>query len=55
VEYAVVFAGFLAVVVALGVFRDALQGGLLVEHALACAPHHVSGVVTGVVSDVFLV
>ncbi len=54
VEFAVVLFGFLAMLAALGVLWRALEGGLLVEHALQSASHHVETVVPGVVADVFL-
>ena len=54
VEFAVVGAGFLALVIALGILWRALEGGLFVEHALASASHHVFAVSIGVVGDVFL-
>lgn len=54
VEFAVVMAGFLVVVVGLGVLWRAFEGGLFVEHALAAASHHVQGVAPGTIADVFL-
>ncbi len=52
VEYAVVVAAFLSVVVALGAFGRILGGGLFVEHAVASASHHVAGA-TAAIIDVF--
>ncbi len=54
VEYAVMTAAFLALVVALGVLWRPLEGGLFVEHALMAASHHVQGTAPGGVADVFL-
>ncbi len=53
VEYAVVFVGFLSVIIALGFMGNAIGDGLLVEHALQVASHHVVAVVPGVICDVF--
>ncbi|MCL1797826.1 MAG: hypothetical protein FWG24_05910 [Eggerthellaceae bacterium] len=54
VEFAVVCAAFVSLVVALSVLWHALQSGLFVEHALASASHHLQSVSAGVVGDVFL-
>ena len=54
VEFALVTAGLLAVVVACGALWRSLEGGLFVEHALTAASHHVQGVAPGAVADVFL-
>lgn len=54
VEYAVVAAGFLALTVALVTFWRMLDGGLLVEHALAVASHHIQAVAPTTVVDIFL-
>jgi len=54
VELALVIAGFLVLVLALGVLWRALEGGLFVDHALASASHHLHSVDGGVVGDVFL-
>lgn len=40
-EYAVVLAGFLAVVAGAGLLMRALGDGIVVEHALAAASHHI--------------
>ena len=55
VEYAVIFAGFLSLVLAFGSLWHVLDGGVLVAHALASASHHVRGVFSGVLADAFLV
>lgn len=52
VEYAVVMAASLAVVVALGLLWNAVDDGLFVQHAVASASHNVQGAFGGV-ADVF--
>ena len=52
VEYALILAAFLTVVVGLGLLLRALDGGLFVEHALASASHHVQASM-GWMTDVF--
>ena len=47
-------AGFLAATVALGTMWNAFGGGLLVEHALAVASHHVQAVAPTTIADIFL-
>lgn len=54
VEFAVVTAGFLAATVALGAMWHAFNGGMLVEHALSVASHHVQSVAPTTIADVFL-
>ncbi|OUO92165.1 hypothetical protein B5F40_02015 [Gordonibacter sp. An230] len=54
VEFAVVTAAFLAMLVALGMLWRCLEGGLFVEHALLSASHHVQLAAPGSVADVFL-
>lgn len=54
VEFAVVMAGFLAMTVALAAMWRAFGGGLLVEHALAVASHHIQSVAPVTVVDVFM-
>ena len=53
-EFAVVMSGFLCVTVALSLLWHALGDGLLVQHALACASHHVQAVLPTTVADIFL-
>lgn len=53
-EYALVMVGFLSVVAALASLWRVLDGGVLVEHALMSASHHVQAVAPGVATDVFL-
>lgn len=54
VEYAVVLAGFLALLVALGLLHDSFREGLFVQHALLSASHHINNVHLGVLYDAFL-
>ncbi len=53
-EYAVVLAGFLALVVGLGTLRHVVSGDMLVGHALSAASHHLEAASLGWVGDVFL-
>ncbi|WP_227115114.1 hypothetical protein [Gordonibacter urolithinfaciens] len=53
-EFALVTAGLLAVIVACGALWRSFEGGLFVEHALIAASHHVQGTAPGAVADVFL-
>ena len=53
VEYAIVLAGLLCVVVGLGALSNALSDGLFVQHALVSASHHVQAAALGSVGDVF--
>lgn len=54
VEFAVVAAAFASVVVALSALWHVMGEGLLVQHALAGASHHVQDVMPAYLSDVFL-
>ncbi len=54
VEYVIVFAAFLALVLGLGAMADLFQSGLVVEHALQSASHHLKDVATGAWADVLL-
>ena len=49
-----VTAGFLAATVALGAMWHAFGDGLLLEHALAVASHHVQAVAPAALVDIFL-
>ena len=53
VEYAVVLAGVLCAIMALGMLAKAMGEGLFVEHALMSASHHLQLVALGSVADVF--
>ena len=53
-EYALVVFAFLGVVVGLGAMWHMLDDGILVQHALQSASHHVSSVAPGAFSDVFM-
>lgn len=54
VEYAIVFAAFLAMVVGLGAVANLLESGLVLEHALRSASHHLSNVAAAAWADIFL-
>ena len=54
VEFAVVTAAFLCVTFVLALLWRTFGAGLLVEHALAVASHHVQLVLPTTVGDVFL-
>lgn len=54
VEFALVGAAFLSLVVALALLWRALESGLFVEHAVISASHHVRSVMEGVLGDAFL-
>ena len=54
VEFAIVATAFMAVTVALTVMWKAFGGGLLVEHALAVASHHIQAVAPVTIVDIFL-
>lgn len=54
VEYVVVFAGFLAMVIGLGVVANFLESGLVVQHALQSASHHIQSALTVAWADVLL-
>ena len=54
IEYAIVIAGFLALIVALGALWRFLESASLVEHAVQGASHHVSGASLGGILDVLL-
>jgi Flp pilus assembly protein TadG len=54
VEFALICAGFLSLLLALGALWHAFQSGTFVAHALLSASHHLSEVAPGVIGDVFL-
>ena len=54
VVYAIVFAAFLAMVVGLGAVANLLESGLVLEHALQSASHHLNNVATAAWADIFL-
>ena len=53
VEFAVVTAGFLALLVGLGTFVNMLGDGVIIQHALASASHHLQDVPAPFIADVF--
>lgn len=54
VEYAIILAAFLAVVLGLGALWHLFDAGLVVDHALQSASHHLWQVSEGALIDVFL-
>ena len=54
VEFAVIAAGFLAATVGLAALARVFGDGLLVEHALSAASHHIQGTAPAFVLDVLL-
>lgn len=54
VEYAIILAAFLAVVLGLGALWHLFDTGLVVDHALQSASHHLQQVSEGALIDVFL-
>ena len=54
VEFAIVTAGFLAIVLGLGSFWHSFDSGVFVEHALAAASHHINLAAIGAAADIFL-
>lgn len=54
VEFAVIAAGFMSLTVALSAVWHLFDGGLLVEHALAVASHHIQTVAPATIADIFL-
>lgn len=48
------FAAFLAMVVGLGAVANLLESGLVLEHALRSASHHLSNVAAAAWADIFL-
>lgn len=53
VEYAIVLAAFLAVVMGLGALSNLFTAGTVVDHALLSASHHIGGDVSSAVLDIF--
>ncbi len=49
VEYAVVLGALLCVVAGLGALASAVGDGVLAQHAIAAASHHVEGSVGGAI------
>ena len=54
VEFAVITAAFLVITAALGAMRHVVTDGLLVEHAVAVASHHLQAVAPATIGDIFL-
>ena len=54
VEFAVVMAGFMSLTVALATLWHALDSGLILNHVLAVASHHIQAVAPVTITDIFL-
>lgn len=54
VEYALTLLAFASVLVGLGALASTLEGGTLVAHAVAGAPHNVTGAYSGFLVDLVL-
>lgn len=54
VEYALVVFAFLGLLGGLGAMWHLLDAGMLVQHALQSASHHISAVAPGAFADVFM-
>lgn len=53
VEYAIVSAALLVVVLALGLLWNLGDDGIFVDHAQSSASHHLEDAAAGIVGDVF--
>ena len=54
VEFAVIMAGFLSLTVGLAALWHAFDSGMVVEHVLAIASHHIQLVAPATIADLFL-
>lgn len=53
VEFAIVTAAVLIIVITLGLLWNLGDAGVFVNHALSCASHHLQNAAAGIVGDVF--
>lgn len=53
VEFAIVTAAFLIIVIAISAFWNLSEDGILIEHAIKSASHQIENVATGFLGDVF--
>lgn len=53
VEFAIIVAAMLIIVIALSLIWKTSSNGLLIEHALNSASHHIEQAAIGIVGDVF--
>ena len=53
VEFAIVSAAMLVVVIVLGLFWNLGDDGIFVDHAQSSASHHLEDAAAGIVGDVF--
>ncbi len=52
VEFALIMAAFICLVLGLGALWHAFDGGVFVDHALMSASHHLTDVDAGAIGDV---
>lgn len=53
VEFAIVTAAFLVIVVALSLLWNMGDTGIFIDHAISSASHHLQDAAAGIVGDVF--
>lgn len=53
VEFAIVTAAMLVIVITLGLFWNLGSDGILVDHAQSSASHHLEDAAAGIVGDIF--
>ena len=53
VEFAIVTSALIVIVVALGLIWRVGDDGMLVQHAISSASHHLSEAAAGIIGDVF--
>ena len=53
VEFAIVLSAFVFIIIALGLLWNLGDKGILAEHALRSASHHLSEAAAGIVGDLF--
>ena len=53
VEFAIVTAAIVVIIIALGVLWNLSDAGILVEHALRSASHNLEEAAAGIIGDIF--
>lgn len=53
VEFAIVLAALLTIVIGIGLLWNLSDKGILIEHALSSASHHLKDAAVGIIGDVF--
>lgn len=53
IEFAIVTAAFVGILVALGLLHDVLTNGLVLDHVLASASHHLQDAPAPFIADIF--